>query len=205
MGSIRMGTMAKLTLDDISDLRAYERERDAFRREVIALKRLRRIGVGPIVTVVFENRTTMRFQIQEMARAEKMISDAALEEELAAYNPLIPDPGELSLTVFLELTSDDQLREWLPKLVGIERSFVLRIGDGPSALRLSNSVDAAHATQLTREETTASVHYVRFSLNLAEREQFSTEPVALMIDHPFYQHECLLSPETKASLIADWS
>src|SRR5665213_2324516 len=124
MESRRSEQMNKLSLSDISDLRAYEREREDFRREVIALKKLRRLAVGPVVTVVFENRITMRFQIQEMARAEKMMSDAALEEELRAYNPLIPEVGELSLTVFLELTSQEQLHEWLPKLINIERSFV---------------------------------------------------------------------------------
>src|SRR3712207_4698094 len=110
---------AKLTLDDIADLRAYERERDDFRKHIIELKRHRRIPVGPIVTLVFENRDTIRFQIQEMARAEKMLSDEAIETELDIYNPLIPSAGELSATLFIELTSKDDLMEWLPKLVGI--------------------------------------------------------------------------------------
>ncbi len=120
----------KLTLDDISDLRAYEREREAFRAHVIALKKRRRVSVGPFVTVVFENRDTIRFQIQEMARVEKLISDEAIEGELRAYNPLIPEPGELACTLFIELTSEVALREWLPRLVGIERSVELRIGTG---------------------------------------------------------------------------
>src|SRR5690606_19012421 len=84
-------TMAKLTIDDISDLRAYERERDEFRRHVIALKKRRRVHVGPFVTLVFENRDTIRFQIQEMARVERLITDEAIEQELAIYNPLIPE------------------------------------------------------------------------------------------------------------------
>ncbi len=85
----------KLALSDISDLRAYEREREGFRDHVIALKKRRRVGVGPYVTLLFENRDTMKFQIQEMARVEKLITDEAIESELRAYNPLIPDPGEL--------------------------------------------------------------------------------------------------------------
>jgi hypothetical protein len=196
--------MTKLTLDDITDLRAYEGEREAFRSQVIALKKLRRLHLGPIVTVVFENQTTMRFQIQEMARAERMMTDAAIEEELAAYNPLIPDSGELSLTLFIELTSDEQLREWLPKLVGIESSFVLKIGEGPSSMTVRGEVDEAHATQLTRTEITASVHYLRFKLSAIERVSFLAETVWLTIDHPAYQHKCLLTPETKASLVHDW-
>ena len=85
----------KLTLDDISDLRAYERERAEFRRHVIELKKRRRVHVGPIVTMVFENRDTIRFQIQEMARVERLITDEAIEHELDIYNPLIPEPGRL--------------------------------------------------------------------------------------------------------------
>lgn len=197
--------MNKLTLGDISDLRAYEREREDFRREVIALKRLRRVALGPVVTVVFENRTTMRFQIQEMARAERMVSDAAIEEELLTYNPLIPEEGELSLTVFLELTSQEQLHEWLPKLVGIERSFRLRLGEGADRVEVRCEVDEDHASLLTREETTSAVHYVRFRMDRSAQERFVVGPVILASDHPSYQHECLLSEETTASIIGDWS
>ena len=122
--------MSKLTIDDISDLRAYERERDDFRREVIDLKRRRRVPVGDILTLLFENSRTIRFQIQEMARIEKIISDEGIQTELRVYNPLIPEPGQLCATLFIELTSDEALREWLPKLVGIERSVGLRLPDG---------------------------------------------------------------------------
>src|SRR5256886_6794344 len=122
--------MAKLTVDDIVDLRAYERERDAFRDRVIALKKVRRVSVGPLVTLLFENRDTIRFQIQEMARAERMLRDEQIQGELDVYNPLIPEPGQLSATLFIELTSKDELMEWLPKLVGIERVVQIEIGDG---------------------------------------------------------------------------
>src|SRR3954469_2135638 len=125
----------KLTLDDITDRRAYERERDEFRRHVIALKKTRRIAVGPFVSIVFENRDTIRFQIQEMARAEKILSDDAIQGELDIYNPLIPEPGSLAATMFIELTSKDELMEWLPKLVGIESAVELRIGRGGGAGR----------------------------------------------------------------------
>ena len=122
-----------LTLDDIADQRAYERERDEFRARVIAVKKLRRISVGPVVTLTFESRLTMRFQVQEMARAEKMLSDQQIQHELDVYNRLIPAPGELSATLFLELTSEEELRTWLPRLVGVQRSCELRIGEGDLA------------------------------------------------------------------------
>ena len=190
---------AKLTLDDIADLRAYEREREEFRNRIIALKKVRRIAVGPIVTLVFENRETVRFQIQEMARAEKLISDEQITTELDVYNPLIPEDGRLTATMFIELTSKADLVEWLPKLVGIERSLELRIGDDT----VRSTVDEAHAEQLTREEITASVHYVRFELTPEQVRRLPEEQVVLAVAHPAYQHAALLSPETKASLAAD--
>ena len=114
--------MRKLTLGDIVDLRAYERERDDFRARVIALKKPRRIPLGNLITIVFENTETMRFQIQEMARAEKLLRDEQVEHEVATYNELIPEPGELSATLFIEIADPDALREWLPKLPGIAQA-----------------------------------------------------------------------------------
>ena len=92
------------------------------------LKQRRRVGVGPHVTLVFENRDTMRFQVQEMARVERIFTDQGIQEELDVYNPLIPEPGQLCATLFLELTTEEQMREWLPKLVGIERDRLVEVG-----------------------------------------------------------------------------
>jgi hypothetical protein len=193
--------MAKLTLDDITDLRAYEREREDFRRHVIALKQRRRVHVGPFVTFVFENRDTIRFQIQEMARVEKIISDQGIEAELRAYNPLIPEPGHLSSTMFIELTSDAELREWLPKLVGIERAIELRVG--PDRQVVPATPDPGHDSQLTREEITASVHYVGWSLTPEQVEAFAAGPVVLATTHPEYRHELELTDDNRAELLAD--
>jgi hypothetical protein len=194
-----------LTLDDIVDHRAYERERESFRAEVIALKRLRRIAIGPIVTVVFENRTTMRFQVQEMARAERLVTDDGILHELEVYNPLIPAPGELSMTLFIELTSEAQLREWLPKLVGIERDVLLRIGEGDELETVRAEVDPAHESQLTRDTTTPSVHYVRLQLTDEQRRSFVSQPVEIAVEHPSYSHHTELPVKTKVSLAEDWN
>ncbi len=193
----------KLTLADISDLRAYERERDELRARVIAAKKLRRVAVGPVVSVVFENRDTVRFQVQEMVRAERLLSDQAVQQELDTYNPLVPEPGELSTTLFLELTSSDQLRTWLPRLVGVERAVQLVIGDGGSARVVRGEVEEGHAAQLTREEVTAAVHYVRFRVPPAAVAAWPGEPVALAVDHPRYAFRTELSAATKASLLSD--
>ena len=189
-----------LTLDDIVDNAAYEDERDEFRTRSIALKKRRRIGVGEFVTLVFENRETMRFQIQEMARVERMDSDAAIEGELAVYNKLIPEPGSLSATLFIELTSDEDLRSWLPKLVGIEKSIELRLSDGTVIVDIP---EADHEAQLTREEITASVHYIGFVLTESEVEAFAAGPVELAVNHSEYQASVTLGGETTAELLAD--
>jgi hypothetical protein len=192
--------MAKLTLDDIADLRAYERERETFRTEVINLKRRRRVGVGEHVTLVFENSTTIRFQIQEMARVEKLLSDEAIQTELRVYNPLVPEPGQLRATLFVELTTEADLRTWLPRLVGIEAALGLRLSDGGF---VRCAVDPEHEKQLTREEVTASVHYIGWDLTPDEVERFAAGPVSLEIDHPEYTFTAALSPETHAELLAD--
>jgi hypothetical protein len=193
----------KLALEDIADLRAYERERSSFRERIIALKKRRRVAVGPIITLLFENRETMRFQIQEMARAEKILSDDAIQHELDTYNALIPEPGQLSATLFLELTTQDQLLEWLPKLVGVERSVELVIGTGPGAAVVRCIPEESHEDQLTRPDVTASVHYVRFELSPADVERFATEPVVLAVNHPQYEHRTSLSSATVQELLAD--
>jgi uncharacterized protein DUF3501 len=192
-----------LTIDDILDARAYERERDEFRDRVIALKKLRRVSVGPVVTLVFENRETIRFQVQEMARAEKLYTDEAIEMELDTYNPLISRPGRLSASLFIELTSRGEMERWLPKLVGVERSVHLVIGELDEAELIQCDVDEFHQTHLSREEVTAAVHFVYFSLNPAQVARMEHERVALVFDHPYYRERSTLSDDTKSALRED--
>jgi len=199
-------TVRPLTLDDIADLRAYERERDDFRRAVIAEKKVRRVTVGSLVTLNFESRTTVRFQVQEMARAETLATDAQVQRELDVYNRLLPSPGELSATLFLELTSEDQLRTWLPKLVGVERSCVLLIGEGSGARMVQSVPEQDHEVQLTRTEVTSAVHYVRFPFTPAEITAFAAGPATLIVNHAEYPEGrpgVLLSDATRAVLVED--
>ncbi len=190
----------KLTLADIADVRAYERDRDEFRARVMEVKRRRRLSFGTIITLMFENRDTMLLQIQEMARVEKLTTDADIQVELDTYNPMIPEPGQLCATVFLELTSDDQMREWLPKLVGIERSFAIVLPNGD---RVRSITEEAHAGQLTREETTAAVHYIRFEFTPQQVEAFAMGPVRIDIEHPDYLEAVQLTESTHAELLTD--
>jgi len=189
----------KLTIDDIADARAYERERDSLRAHVIELKRRRRVTMGTVVTLMFENRETMRYQVQEMARVEKTFTDEGIQEELDVYNPLIPEPGHLCATLFIELTSDEQMREWLSKLVGIEQSVVFRFPDGGEVRCL---VDPQHASQLTREHVTAAVHYISWSFTPEQVAAFG-DGVVLAIDHPEYLEATELLPSTIVELRVD--
>ncbi|MEX0767444.1 MAG: DUF3501 family protein [Microthrixaceae bacterium] len=194
-----LNSTRKLKLNDIADLREYERTRDEFRSHIISLKKRRRVGLGLFLTLLFENRETILFQIQEMARAEKILSDEGILSQLAAYNPLIPEPGTLSATLFLELTSEEQLREWLPKLLGIQRSLVLRF----AGHELRCVVDEDHEAQLTREDITASVHYIRFEFSPQQVADFATAEVELVSDHPEYIEVTVLTDTTVAELAAD--
>ena len=190
--------MRKLTVDDIVDMRAYERERSEFRARVIETKKRRRIGLGPLMTIVFENTDTMRFQVQEMARAERMLRDEQIAHEVETYNELIPEPGELSGTLFIEITEDADLRAWLPKLVGIQRHvWVEVVGERVPAVEVDEE-------RLTREdEITSTVHYLRFRFTPGQQAAFAAGPVRLVVDHPEYAYEVALTNEQHDALVAD--
>jgi Protein of unknown function (DUF3501) len=192
-----------LTLADIADVRAYERERESFRDFIIDLKSRRRVHVGTVLSFVFESRDTMRFQIQEMARVEKLVTDEQIQTELNVYNALIPQKGRLCATLFIECTSDDQLREWLPKLVGIERAVELRIGEGPAQIVIPCEPEADHAAQLTREEITSAVHYLFFDVGAANAALLAAGPATLVVTHPAYLEVTSLTDGTRAELASD--
>jgi hypothetical protein len=200
------GPVEGLTLADILELRAYERVRDDFRTRLIARKRLRRVAVGPIMTCVFESIDTIRFQIQEMARAEKIVSDEGIQTELDIYNRLLPAPGELSATLFIELTSTEDLRHWLPRLVGVETSVGLELGagraeGGPPVVW--STPESSHAQALTRESITPAVHYLRFCFTEAQVAQFAAGPVALVVRHSEYEARSELGEASRAELLGD--
>jgi hypothetical protein len=189
----------KLTLADIRDLREYERERDAFRAEIIAMKKRRRIPLGDLMTIVFENAATMRFQIQEMARAERMLRDEQIAHELETYNELVPGTGELSGTLFIEIVDDEALRYWLPRLVGIHEHVGLVVGDEMSP------GEAQDVERLTREDITTTVHYLKFSVRPEQQRAFADGPVRIVVDHPEYQADVTLTAEQRAELVGDFA
>jgi hypothetical protein len=191
----------KLTVEDIVDHRAYERERDEFRAGIIEMKRRRRIPLGDIVTIVFENTDTMRWQVQEMARAERMLTDEAIAHEVETYNELIPGAGELSATLFIELTDDASLRTWLPKLIGLEFHVHFELGDGSSRVQAVPRDEE----RLTRDDITTTVHYLKFPFDAPQRAQLASGPAHLVIDHPEYQARVELTEAQRNELAGDFA
>lgn len=191
--------MRKLTMDDIADLREYERTRDELRRSIIDLKKRRRVALGDILTLAFENVDTMRWQVQEMARVERMLRDEQIAHEVETYNELIPGEGELSATLFIELDSEPKLREWLPKLVGIHEAVAIVLADGSEVRGVAGDAD-----RLTREDVTPAVHFLRFSFTPAQVELFRTGPVTVRVDHPQYAAEATLDDVRHAAIAADF-
>jgi len=189
-----------LGLGDIADLREYERVRDDYRRRVIELKRRRRVTLGPIMSLVFECAETVRFQIQEMARVERIGTDEGILGELDVYNRLLPGGGELSATLFIELTSDAELRHWLPRLVGIERAVGIEL---PTGEVVGSHPEQSHEEALTRDEITPAVHYVRFGFRSDQVEPLAAGPAAVVSLHPEYEARAELGEATRAELAGD--
>lgn len=191
--------MRPLALADILDLDAYERVRPDYRQRVLAHKRDRRIAVGPQVTLLFEDRETLRYQIQEMTRVEQTTRPDKVQLEIDVYNDLIPGPDELSATLFIEIPDLDQIQPALDRLVGIDEHVSLVLGE-------DERIPARFDTRQMEEDRISAVHYLRFSLTPEQAERFrSGPPPRLRIDHPHYAHETELSEDKRASLARDLS
>lgn len=191
--------MRPLASGDLLDIAAYEAERPAFRERVIALKKRRRAQVGALVTLVFENRDTVRFQIQEMMRAERIVAPERIQEELDTYNQLIPGPNELRATLLVEITEQARLREILDQFIGVDRggTTFLVIGD--------ERVEAEYEGGRSKEDRISAVHYVTFPMTPAQAQAFaeSDAPASLEVSHRGYEASCPVSLEMRASLAED--
>lgn len=190
-------TRPPITLDDIVDIARYEKERDERRAAAMAARGVRRVRVGPIVSAAFENRATVIYQIQEMMRAERIVHDDAIRQEIDVYSETLPGPAELSVTLFIELQGDAMLREWLPKLIGIEDAISMDFGRAAAARGIGE--EGRHT-----DEVTSAVQYVRFPLTPDQRSVLAGGgPVTLRVDHPAYTHSAELSEETCRALASD--
>lgn len=190
----------KLTRADLHSLEKYAELRPEFRAQVMAHKRNRRVQVGPHATFHFEDRLTMHYQVQEMLRAERIYEAEAIEDELAAYNPLIPDGSNWKATFMMEYEDPEVRARELAQLIGIEDTVWMQVGEHERSYAIADE-------DLEREnaEKTSSVHFLRFELSpamVAAAKQGA--PIALGVDHPAYTHATAPLPDNvRVSLVDD--
>ncbi len=190
----------RITRDDILSMEDFARIRDARRAEIIAVKARRRVPVGPDITFYFENYDTMWWQVHEMLRSEKG-GEAQIDDELAAYNPLIPKGDELVATMMIEIDNPERRARALAGLGGIERAVAFRIDDQTIPAEPEHDVE-----RTTSEGRTSSVHFLHFRFTAAQIEAFRSGkvPVILEISHPGYAHMAVLPDEVRAELAGDF-
>lgn len=190
--------MQKVTVNDIVGLERYERIRDQVRHNVITLKNVRRVGVGNSITFVFENQETVKFQIQEILRAEHITDLDQTRSEIDVYNELLPDDGELSATMLIEITEQAQIRPQLVSLIGIDKAVSLHIGK-------QFIIPAVFEAGRSKEDNLSAVQYVRFAFSPEAKAAFHDErqEAAIVIDHPHYQARTVLQPETRQALATE--
>ena len=188
--------MRKIAIDDILGPASYEKIRQEFRQRIIELKQKRRVSLGDRLSLVFENRDTVIFQIQEILRVENISDLDKIRQEIATYNQLIPDAGELSATLFLEIENQTHLREELVKFQGIEEATSLRIA--------AHRLEACFEPERSKQDKISAVQYVRFRFDDQALETFvSGGRTELVIDHLNYRAAVVLQPETQRSLVED--
>jgi len=189
-----------LSAEELYSLEAYHKIRPEFRDRVLAHKKNRQVAVGPNATLYFEDRLTMQYQIQEMLRVERIFEAEAINEELEAYNPLIPDGTNLKATFMLEFPEVEERRQRLGELGGIEDHLFARVGEGERIPCIADE-----DLERTSDRKTSAVHFVRFEFDAAGIAALKTgAPLTFSIDHPGYRHESRLSEQQRAALIADF-
>lgn len=184
---------------DLLDILQYEKVRPQYRDRIIALKQARRISVGPYITLVFENRDTVLFQIQEMMRVERTVDDARIADEIAVYNTLVPAAGELSATLMIEVTEAKQIRPVLDRFIGLDSGQQVWLQFG------GQRIHAAFESGRSTEERISAVHFVRFPFTPEQVRHFRTgeDDAALHVSHGTYRRRAVIPPAMRASLIED--
>ncbi|MDT7042156.1 DUF3501 family protein [Candidatus Nitronereus thalassa] len=191
--------MKPLTQSDLLSHADYEAQRPTYRQQIIALKKRRRIEVGPLVTLLFENRETLKSQIQEMVRAERIFEESKIQDELDVYNAILPQPGELSATLMIEITEDDRIKTVLDSFQGFDRSESLSI-------RVDNeAVYAQFEAGHSKEDKISAVHFIRFSVPPAFTQllQNPRANVSIQVAHEHYVAEAKVPEEMKDEWLKD--
>ncbi len=193
--------MNGLTQADLISLADYERQREEYRKRIIELKRRRRIALGDLIALVFESRDTLQFQIQEMIRAERISDPHKIQDELDVYNPLLPGDGELSATLFIEITESERMPYWLDLFMGIDHGEKVGITAGSETVYGEFEGGHSHETKIS------AVHFVRFRLTAAMIAAFAQPqvPVVLHVDHATYHEAAMVPWEMRQEWMADLS
>jgi hypothetical protein len=195
--------MRKIEIGEIQNILEYEKVRDAARARNVEVTKQRRLSVGDRITFLFENRETVRFQIQEMMRAERIVEDRKIQDEIDVYNGLIPGAGELSATLFIEIPEiarlrREEVRQRVDRFLGLDRDAVfLEIG--------GRRVPARFEEGRSEEERMSAVHFIRFALDPETRERLAdpAQPARLVVSHENYAAQQDVPPEMRAELLAD--
>jgi hypothetical protein len=192
--------MAHIGRDSLLTLEAYAKARPQMRAQAMAHKRARTVHLGEHVTLLFEDETTIRYQVQEMLRIEKTFEEAGIQDELDAYNPLIPDGSNLKATMLIEYEDENVRRQALSRLKGIEDVVWVQVGDEARVTPIADE-------DLDREtdDKTSSVHFLRFEFTPAMIAAWKGgAPVTMGIEHPEYRVETLLTAAQRDALAEDF-
>ena len=188
-----------ITRESLLPLETYARERNAFRARVIEHKKRRTVQLGSNVTLLFEDELTVRYQVQEMLRIERIFEEAGIQHELDAYNPLVPDGSNWKATMLIEYPDEAERKRMLAELKGIERRVWIQV---QGAERVHAIAD--EDLERENEEKTSSVHFLRFELSKPMRAALARgAQLAVGIDHPRYPASVELAAEVRAALCAD--
>ena len=191
--------MPQIQRSSLMTLEAYARERPQFRARVMAHKKNRTVSLGDHITLIFEDELTVRYQVQEMLRVERIFEAQGIEDELAAYNPLIPDGRNLKATMMLEFPDPDVRRKWLADLIGVEDKVWIEVAGHERVWAVADE-----DLERENEQKTSSVHFLRFELtdDMAQALRRGTG-LAIGVDHPCYTAKLEMPPAVRDALARD--
>jgi len=191
--------MKQLVQADLLPAAEYERQREQFRSQIIALKQRRRISVGPLITLVFENRETLRFQTQEMIRVEQILDPSKVQDELDVYNALMPGSGEVSATLLIEITEQERMKEWLDVFMGLDHGETVAIRAGTEQVFGEFEGGHSHETKIS------AVHFVRFRPTTSMIAAFADlhVPIMLTVHHHAYHAEVTVPGSMREEWLKD--
>ena len=193
--------MAQIEAGSLLPLEVYARERNAYRSRVIAHKKLRTVHAGEHVTLIFEDEVTIRYQVQEMLRIERIFEAEGIRGELEAYNPLIPDGSNWKATMLIEYPEPEERRRRLAELKGIEARTWVEVAGCARVYAIADE-----DMERENEEKTSAVHFLRFELAPRMRAALQDGAgLAVGVDHPNYRASVQVAPEVRRSLAADLS